>query len=71
MAVANFIYQSGVPFNVINSKSFTNMVDKIAAFGTSYKHPSDHPIRTSLLEKQYTSVEERLNSTLFAHVKII
>ena len=51
-AIARMCFSTGASFRIVNNKHFKEMCAKIAAYGPSYKVPSDHPIRTTLLEKE-------------------
>ncbi|XP_077245171.1 uncharacterized protein LOC143885085 isoform X2 [Tasmannia lanceolata] len=51
MAVAKFMYDTGIPFNAANSLYFQPMADAIAAVGPGYKMPSYHALRAKLLNK--------------------
>jgi Protein of unknown function (DUF 659)/hAT family C-terminal dimerisation region len=60
-AVARMCYSTGVSFNVVNNKHFREMCQKIGEYGPSYQVPSDYPIRTTLLEKEYSKVCRRID----------
>ncbi|XP_043722633.1 uncharacterized protein LOC122669827 isoform X2 [Telopea speciosissima] len=58
MAVANFMYDAGLPFSAANSIYFQQMADAIAAVGPGYKIPSYHSLRGNLLNKSIQEVGE-------------
>ncbi|XP_042511920.1 uncharacterized protein LOC122087027 isoform X2 [Macadamia integrifolia] len=58
MAVANFMYDAGLPFSAANSIYFQQMADAIAAVGPGYKMPSYHSLRGNLLNKSIQEVGE-------------
>lgn len=58
LAVARFMYESGVPFTAANSCFYQQMADAIAAVGPGYKMPSYHSLRGKLLKKTVQNVEE-------------
>lgn len=60
-AVARMCYSTGVSFNVVNNKHFREMCKKIGDYGPSYQVPSDYPIRTTLLEQEYSKVCRRVD----------
>lgn len=60
-AVARMCYSTGVSFNVVNNKHFREICKKIGEFGSSYQVQSDYPLRTTLLEKEYTKVCHRVD----------
>ena len=51
MHVANFFYESGIPLNAINARSFEIMCEAIGQYGPGYKPPSYHEVRVPLLAK--------------------
>jgi hypothetical protein len=57
MYVADFIYDSGLPLNVINSRAFEIMLEAVGQYGPGYVKPSYHAVRVPLLEKA-KSVDE-------------
>jgi hypothetical protein len=58
MYVVDFIYESGLPLNVINSRAFEIMLEAVGQYGPGYVKPSYHDVRVSLLEKAKKSVDE-------------
>lgn len=57
MYVTDFIYESGLPLNVINSRAFEIMLEAVGQYGPGYVKPSYHDVRVPLLEKA-KSVDE-------------
>ena len=49
MAIARFLYDNCIPFNVVNSVYYQKMIDAVTAAGPGYKGPSYHAIRVPLL----------------------
>ncbi|CAB4268597.1 unnamed protein product [Prunus armeniaca] len=58
LAVARFMYESGIPFTAANSHFYQQMADAIAAAGPGYKMPSYHALRGKLLNKSVQDAEE-------------
>ncbi|XP_050254857.1 uncharacterized protein LOC126700698 [Quercus robur] len=52
MAIARFLYDNCIPFNVVNSVYYQRMIDAVAAAGPGYKDPSYHAVRVPLLRDQ-------------------
>jgi hypothetical protein len=61
-AVARMCYSTGVSFNIVNNKHFREMCHKIGQYGSSYQVPTDYPIRTSLMDKKYTTINSRVQA---------
>ena len=57
MAIARFLYDNCIPFNVVNSEYYQRMIDAIAATGPSYKGPSYHVVWVPLLRDQTKEVQ--------------
>ncbi|XP_066373047.1 uncharacterized protein [Miscanthus floridulus] len=49
--VADFFYENGIPFDVINSRSWEIMLESIGQYGPGYRSPTMHDIREQLLER--------------------
>ena len=56
MALARFLYDNCIPFNVVNSVYYQRMIDAVAAVGPSYKGPFYHAVRVPLLRDQKKEV---------------
>jgi len=56
--VADFFYENGIPFNVINSRSWEIMLESIGQYGPGYRSPTMHDIRESLLERAVNRTAE-------------
>nr|XP_023913311.1 uncharacterized protein LOC112024899 [Quercus suber] len=57
MAIAWFLYDNCIPFNVVNSVYYQRMIDAIASASPSYKGPSYHTVRVPLLRDQKKEVQ--------------
>ena len=57
MAIARFLYDNCIPFNVVNSVYYQKMIDAVATAGPGYKGPSYHAIRVPLLRDQKKEVQ--------------
>ena len=57
MAIARFIYDNCIHFNVVNSVYYQKMIDAVAAAGPGYKDPSYHAVRVPLLRDQKKEVQ--------------
>ena len=57
MAIARFLYDNCIPFNVVNSMYYQRMIDAVAAAGLGYKGPSYHVVRVPLLRDQNKEVQ--------------
>ncbi|KAM1285408.1 hypothetical protein ACFX13_028896 [Malus domestica] len=58
LAVARFMYESGIPFTAANSHFYQQMADAIAAVGPGYKMPSYNALRGKLLNHSVQDAEE-------------
>ena len=56
MAIARFLYDNCIPFNVVNSMYYQKMIDVVAAASPGYKGPSYHAVRVFLLRDQKKEV---------------
>ncbi|KAF6170898.1 hypothetical protein GIB67_014715 [Kingdonia uniflora] len=56
--VANCIFMNNIPFNVIQTDSFKEMIKAISDFGPGYKEPSYTTLRTKLVVSSRKDVEE-------------
>lgn len=54
-------YEANIPFNVVRHPSFVNAVKQTAAMKLTYKPPSYHAMRTSLLKARRAQVEVEVN----------
>jgi hypothetical protein len=52
----DFLYECGLPFNLITKLSLEILCEAIGYYGRSYKPPSLHQVRKPLLEKKYNDV---------------
>jgi hypothetical protein len=58
MYVADFIYECGLPLNVINLRAFDIMLEAVRKYGPGYVKHSYHDVRVPLLEKAKKSVDD-------------
>ncbi|KAK2648527.1 hypothetical protein Ddye_016016 [Dipteronia dyeriana] len=64
MDIARFFYENGLPFNVANSPSFTNMLRLVGNYGCGLKGPTAHELSTTFL-----MAEEANTQSIVAEVK--
>ena len=57
MAIARWMYDNCIPFNVVNSAYYQRMIDVVATIGPGYKGPSYHAVWVSLLRDQKKEVQ--------------
>ena len=57
MAIARFLYDNCIPFNVVNSMYYQRTIDAVAAAGLGYKGPSYHVVQVPLLRDQNKEVQ--------------
>ena len=57
MAIARFLYDNCIPFNVVNSVQYQKMIDVVATAGPGYKGPSYHVVQVPLLRDQKKEVQ--------------
>ncbi|KAK3005516.1 hypothetical protein RJ639_017194 [Escallonia herrerae] len=58
IAVANFMFVTGIPFSASNSFYFQQMADAIAAAGPGYKMPSYNSLRETIVDSLFWSLSE-------------
>ncbi|CAL5430311.1 unnamed protein product [Camellia sinensis] len=56
--IARWIYDTGIPFNVVNNESFAPMIEAIGQFDPGLKPPSYHMIRIPYLKKEVNHVHK-------------
>ena len=56
MAIARFLYDNCIPFNVVNSVYYQKMIDAVATAGPGYKGPSYHVVHVPLLRDKKKEV---------------
>ncbi|GJT12491.1 3-hydroxyisobutyryl-CoA hydrolase 1-like protein [Tanacetum coccineum] len=56
--LANWFYDAGLPFNVVNHDSFRIAMEAVAQHGTGFKPPSYHEVRVPYLAKAVKSTDE-------------
>ncbi|XP_065626362.1 uncharacterized protein LOC136066252 [Quercus suber] len=57
MAIARFMYDNCIPFNVVNSVYYQMMIDVVVVAGPGYKGPSYHAVRVPLLRDNKKEVQ--------------
>ncbi|XP_042509285.1 uncharacterized protein LOC122084935 [Macadamia integrifolia] len=55
--VAKWFYEACIPFNTVKLRSFEEMVEAIAQFGSGYKPPSYHELRVPLLQDEKAQID--------------
>ncbi|XP_042499920.1 uncharacterized protein LOC122078124 [Macadamia integrifolia] len=55
--VAKWFYKTGIPFKTVKLRSFEEMVEAIAQFGSGYKPPSYHELRVPLLQDEKAQID--------------
>ena len=55
-AIGRFLFANGIAFHVAHSPYYKEMVQLIAAIGTSYVPPSEHKLRTTILKRQVSKI---------------
>lgn len=58
-AIARFFYANGIPFNVVRSPFYTEMVQAINNAPAGYKPPMYENIRTTLIDKEKIRLEQQ------------
>ncbi|XP_021656850.2 uncharacterized protein LOC110647363 [Hevea brasiliensis] len=61
-AIAQWMYDAGIPFSAVNYPSFQVMVESIGQFGIGLKAPTFHEVRVPLLNKEVANVRSSLKS---------
>ncbi|KAK2656318.1 hypothetical protein Ddye_009370 [Dipteronia dyeriana] len=56
--VVKWVYQVGIPFNVIDNDYFLQMVEAIGLFGPGFKPPSHYILREPLLKEEIETTKE-------------
>ena len=55
-AIGKFLFYNRIPFHVARSAYYKEMVQSIAAIGTSYVPPGEHKLRTTVLERKVSKI---------------
>ena len=55
-AIGKFIFANGIPFHVVRSPYYKEMVQAIAKIGPSYVPPGEHKLRTTILDRQVSKI---------------
>ena len=69
--IAPFWYQADLSFNLVNLKSFQDMIDVIGAYGPNLPAPSYHETRVSLLNKEVEYTEKLLQDHKLQWSKLV
>jgi hypothetical protein len=67
LAVAMFLYENGISFNVIRSEAWRIMLKMVAGAGPGYNPPGYNLIRTAMLDKAATAAKEAVSATACMH----
>lgn len=59
---ARWIYQSGLPFNAIDSDSFRSFCEALGQLGPGWVPPSQFELRETLLKEEEETIKEKLKS---------
>nr|GEZ18783.1 hypothetical protein [Tanacetum cinerariifolium] len=62
--LANWFYDAGLSFNVVNHDSFRIAMEAVAQHGTGFKPPSYHEVRVSYLAKAVKSTDEMMEEEI-------
>ncbi|KAG5540988.1 hypothetical protein RHGRI_021021 [Rhododendron griersonianum] len=62
--IASCLYQNGVPFNIVRSPSWADLVHAINTAPKGYKSPNYEKVRTSLLDKEQIKVQLALTPSM-------
>ncbi|TXG63733.1 hypothetical protein EZV62_010727 [Acer yangbiense] len=60
--VAKWVYEAGIPFNVVDNNSFKAMVQAIGLFGPRFQPPSQWQLREPLLKKMVEKTQVALKN---------
>ncbi|GMP99210.1 hypothetical protein CsSME_00046772 [Camellia sinensis var. sinensis] len=55
---ARWMYDAGIPFNVVNYESFGPMIEAIGQYGPGMKPPTYHEVRVTQLKKEVKHTED-------------
>ena len=55
-AIGKFLFANGIPFHVVCSPYYKEMVRSLAKVGPSYVPPSEHKLRTTILRRQVSKI---------------
>ncbi|XP_073137903.1 uncharacterized protein [Henckelia pumila] len=66
---ARWMYDAGIPFNVVNYDSFKPFIEVVGQFGTGMKPPTYHEVRVTCLKKELHHTKLILKDYMDDHVK--
>lgn len=58
--ICRFIYANALPFNLVNTPTFKDMIEEVSKFGCGLKPPSYHETRNTFLKREVDAVNEKL-----------
>lgn len=58
--ICRFIYANALPFNLVNTPTFKEMIEEVSQFGRGLKPPSYHEVRNTYLKREVDAVNEKL-----------
>ena len=58
--VAKWVYESGIPFNVVDNDSFIAMLEAVGQYGPGFKPPTQYELREPLLKEEVESLKVSL-----------
>jgi len=58
--ICNYIYGNALPFNIVRSLLFIQMLKAVGKYGKGLKPPSHHEVRVSYLTKVVDNVQQSL-----------
>ena len=53
-----WMYDVGIPFNMVNCSSFASMVEAFGQFGLGMKSPTYHEVRVTQFKKEVKNVKQ-------------
>lgn len=59
-AIARWIYDVGIPLNVVNVESFEPMIEAIGQYGPDLTPPTYYQVRVPLLKKEVENVNKQM-----------
>ncbi|KAI8568380.1 hypothetical protein RHMOL_Rhmol02G0194100 [Rhododendron molle] len=59
-AIARWIYDAGIPLNVVNVESFEPMIEAIGQYGPGLTPPTYYQVRVPLLKKEVENVNKQM-----------
>lgn len=56
--IGRFFFENGLPFNIINSPSFTNMIRSVGDYGRGLKPPTSYELKTWILTEEVNTTKK-------------